>query len=131
MAAAGGPRAGVRICDVRLPAPPLPPPVVEPPLRPAPPAVPQLLTQTIDLAPSPPAVAPGAAAPVRVETAVIGAAIEIEQPSILPQGVETRRVQEVTLPASVVLSWSLFVLLGITLAFVAGLLMGHFLWTSH
>ena len=35
------------------------------------------------------------------------------------------------LPASVVLAWSLFVLLGIALSFVAGLLMGHFLWTTH
>jgi len=57
--------------------------------------------------------------------------IEIEPPTILPPGTEIRRVSEVILPASVVLAWSLFVLLGITLSFVAGLMMGHFLWKTH
>ncbi len=81
----------------------------------------------------PAAVEPLAPPPVpqRAEAALIGASIEIEHPTILPPGTEIRRVREVVLPASVVLSWSLFVLLGIALAFVAGLLMGHFLWTTH
>jgi len=57
--------------------------------------------------------------------------IEIEPPTILPPGTEIRRVSEVVLPASVVLAWSLFVLAGIALAFVAGLMMGHFLWKTH
>ena len=65
------------------------------------------------------------------EAAAVGTAIEIEHPTIMPQGTEIRRVSEVVLPASVVLSWSLFALLGIALSFVAGLLMGHFLWKVH
>ncbi|MFI5457022.1 MAG: hypothetical protein ACHRXM_16375 [Isosphaerales bacterium] len=65
------------------------------------------------------------------EVSSIGAHIEIEPPSILPPGAEIRRVSEVVLPASVVLAWSLFVLAGIAAAFVAGLMMGHFLWKTH
>ncbi len=57
--------------------------------------------------------------------------IEIEPPSILAAGTEIRRSQEVILPASVVLAWSLFVLLGIALSFIAGLMVGHFLWKMH
>jgi hypothetical protein len=56
--------------------------------------------------------------------------IEIEPPSILPPGTEIRRVSQVILPASVVMAWSLFVLFGIALSFIAGLLMGHFLWKT-
>lgn len=56
--------------------------------------------------------------------------IEIEPPSILPPGAEVRRVREVVLPASVVLAWSLFVLAGIAMSFLAGLLIGHFLWKT-
>jgi hypothetical protein len=56
--------------------------------------------------------------------------IEIEPPSILPSSHVLGRVREVVLPASVVLTWSLFVLVGITLSFVAGLLMGHFIWKT-
>jgi phage FluMu protein Com len=57
--------------------------------------------------------------------------IEIEPPSILAAGTEIRRSMEVILPASVVLAWSLFVLLGIALSFIAGLMIGHFLWKPH
>jgi phage FluMu protein Com len=54
--------------------------------------------------------------------------IEIEPPSLLPPGAEIRRVSEVTLPAAVVLAWSLFVLAGIAMSFIAGLMIGHYLW---
>jgi DNA-directed RNA polymerase subunit RPC12/RpoP len=92
---------------------------------------PPVLTETVDLAPRP--AEPPAPVPVsrRAETAAVGTAIEIEHPTIMPQGTEIRRVSEVVLPASVVLSWSLFALIGIALSFVAGLLMGHFLWKVH
>jgi phage FluMu protein Com len=56
--------------------------------------------------------------------------IEIEPPSILPPGTEIRRVSQVVLPAPVVLAWSLFVLAGVALSFVAGLMIGHFLWKT-
>ena len=47
--------------------------------------------------------------------------------SILPS-TPSRRSGDVTLPASVVLAWSLFVLFAQALAFIAGLLIGHFYW---
>ncbi len=81
------------------------------------------LPRPLDLAPRPPDIPKP---PPEVHT--VGPQIEIEPPTILPAGQELGRVSEVVLPASVVLAWSLFVLLGITLSFVAGLLMGHFLW---
>jgi hypothetical protein len=81
------------------------------------------LPRTVDLAPRPPEIPKPTP-----EVPTIGPQIEIEPPTILPPSHELGRVREVVLPASVVLAWSLFVLLGITLSFVAGLLMGHFLW---
>jgi hypothetical protein len=92
---------------------------------------PPLLTETVDLAPRPAEPPPSAPASSGGAVSPVGPAIEIEHPTILPPGAETRRVSEVILPASVVLSWSLFALLGIALSFVAGLLMGHFLWKPH
>lgn len=41
------------------------------------------------------------------------------------------RPRDVNLPRSVVLAWSLFVLIALALAFAAGLLAGHFLWKVH
>jgi len=43
----------------------------------------------------------------------------------------TARSRDVVLPRSAVASWSLFVLLAQGLAFVAGLLAGHFVWKVH
>jgi hypothetical protein len=98
----------------------------------APPVVPAYLTETVDLTLPRPAEAP-VKPPAQAPSAppLIGTAIEIEHPSILPPGSEPRRITEVVLPASAVLSFSLFALLGIALSFVAGLLMGHFIWTAH
>jgi hypothetical protein len=105
--------------------------VVETAGVPPPPLGPPLLTETVDLAPRPAeSPAPGPASS-RTIAAAAGTAIEIEHPTIMPAGTEIRRVSEVVLPASVVLAWSLFALLGIALSFVAGLLMGHFLWKVH
>jgi hypothetical protein len=110
---------------------PAPPVIATPVVPPAAEVPPATVTQTVNLAPVPEDPRTPPPVPQRAEAALIGAAIEIEHPTILPPGTEIRRVREVVLPASVVLSWSLFVLLGIALAFVAGLLMGHFLWTTH
>lgn len=41
------------------------------------------------------------------------------------------RPRDINLPRSVVLAWSLFVLLALALAFTAGLLAGHFVWKVH
>jgi phage FluMu protein Com len=55
--------------------------------------------------------------------------IRVEPEAIRPpRGDEPRGIREVVLPASVVLAWSLLVLMAIPLAFVAGLMVGHFLW---
>jgi hypothetical protein len=85
------------------------PPVPETPERPPRPVP----------APSPP-----------VTSVTLGPQIEIEPPTILPASHELGRIREVVLPASVVLAWSLFVLVGIALSFTAGLLMGHFIWRA-
>lgn len=55
--------------------------------------------------------------------------ISIEPDAIRPpSAAEARTVHEVVLPASVVLAWSLFVLMAIPLAFIAGLMVGHYIW---
>jgi hypothetical protein len=95
------------------------------------PVVSAYLTETVDLAPLPAEPPPKMPKSAPAEAALVGTAIEIEHPTILPPGSEIRRVSEVVLPASVVLSWSLLALLGIAMSFVAGLLMGHFLWKVH
>jgi hypothetical protein len=102
------------------------PPPVETPSRPTPP-------EPAPVPPPPPEREPVPAEKARVPEAAssIVPPIEIEPPSILPPGTELRRVSEVVLPASVVLAWSLFVLAGIALSFVAGLMIGHFLWKIH
>jgi phage FluMu protein Com len=56
--------------------------------------------------------------------------IQLETAPILPPATETRRIREVTLPATVVLAWSLFVLFSTALSFIAGLMIGHFLWKT-
>src|SRR5262249_59001077 len=55
--------------------------------------------------------------------------IRVEPEAIRPPlGDERRGIREVLLPPPVVLAWSRRVLLGIPLGFVAGLVVGHFLW---
>lgn len=54
--------------------------------------------------------------------------ITIEPPTILPPDREIRHVREVVLQPSTILAWSLLVLLSIPMAFLSGLLIGHFLW---
>jgi len=83
------------------------------------------------LQPSEPLPAPTHPSPASSESRAFVPPIEIEPPSILAAGTEIRRSHEVILPASVVLAWSLFVLLGIALSFIAGLMVGHFLWKVH
>ena len=65
------------------------------------------------------------------EADVVVPPIQLEaSPTIQAPVTETRRINEVTLPASVVLAWSLFVLAAIAMSFVAGLMIGHFLWRT-
>jgi hypothetical protein len=39
--------------------------------------------------------------------------------------------RDLVIPRSVVTAWSLFVLLALSFAFVAGLLAGHYVWRVH
>ena len=73
------------------------------------------------LVPTPPAFAP-------VDSVV--PPIEIETSSLRAPATEPRIIHEVILPAAVVLAWSVFVLAAIALSFLAGLLVGHFLWRT-
>jgi len=85
------------------------------------------LAQTPPPAELPPVVA---AEPRSVDPA-IGAvlpAIKIETPTLLPPGRQLQAVSEVILQPATVLAWSLLVLLALPMAFLAGLLMGHFVW---
>jgi phage FluMu protein Com len=111
-----------------------PPPVaVEP--APAPPEeVPAFLTTTgatygaSGAAQAPPPLPIPATAP---ESAVVVPPIRLEPEAIRPTAAaEPRTIREVVLPASVVLAWSLFVLAAIPMAFLAGLMIGHFLWKA-
>jgi len=119
-------------------APPMPPAVIDIPLK-APfedhksELTPSELSNLFAPAPQPsePSPAPIPPPPEPDETRTIVPSIEIEPPSIRTGGTEVRHYSEVILPASVVLAWSLFVLLGIASSFVAGLLVGHFLWRLH
>ncbi|MHC5543793.1 hypothetical protein ACYOEI_36665, partial [Singulisphaera rosea] len=45
--------------------------------------------------------------------------------------VSSTRSRDIVLPRSAVAAWSLFVLIAQGLAFLAGLLAGHFLWKVH
>jgi hypothetical protein len=54
--------------------------------------------------------------------------INIETPTILPKSRELRPVHEVVLQPATVLAWSLLVLLSLPMAFLAGLLIGHYIW---
>ncbi len=81
--------------------------------------------------PRPPAETPWVAAP---GPAAVSAPypdvppIKIEPPSILPGDRPARTAHDVVLPASVVLAWSLFGLIGIAASFLAGLMIGHYFW---
>jgi phage FluMu protein Com len=54
--------------------------------------------------------------------------IEIETPAKLQSADAPHHIREVIMPASVVLMWSLFGLAGLAFSFIAGLMIGHFLW---
>jgi hypothetical protein len=55
-------------------------------------------------------------------------AIQVEPPSILLPGRDIPPVSEVVLQPVTVLAWSLLVLMALPMAFLAGLLIGHFVW---
>ena len=54
--------------------------------------------------------------------------ILVDPPSILPPGRQIRSASEVVLQPATVLAWSLVVLIAMPMAFLTGLLIGHFIW---
>ena len=66
--------------------------------------------------------------PVDLAIGAVLPAIKIETPSLLPPGRQLQPVSEVILQPATVLAWSLLVLLALPMAFLAGLLIGHFVW---
>jgi ribosomal protein S27E len=77
---------------------------------------------------APPPLPVNAAVP---EANVVVPPIQIEPVAIRrPVDAEPRAIREVVMPASVVLAWLLFVLSAIPMAFIAGLMIGHFLWKN-
>jgi hypothetical protein len=107
-----------------LPVPFEPVPVV-PPVEPRQPTPPK------NEAPPPPEPQPIILAEPQPPAAAIGGAfsgITIEPTTILPPGREIQPVHEVILQPATVLAWSLLVLLSLPMAFIAGLLIGHFVW---
>ncbi|HMB02990.1 MAG TPA: hypothetical protein VKP69_04520 [Isosphaeraceae bacterium] len=57
--------------------------------------------------------------------------IRVEPPTRAVERTPTDRSRDLVIPRSAMASWSLFVLLAQALAFVAGLLAGHYLWRDH
>lgn len=54
--------------------------------------------------------------------------IRIDAPPLGPSPAAVPRAPDVVLPPGVVMAWSLLVLLALPLAFLSGLLIGHFVW---
>jgi hypothetical protein len=121
-----GPEPMPRIPPTRAPEP-LPPllvPEPEPRPQPQPQPVPVFSpAQEIGAPRNPPR------PPAAVESIV--AAIQVEPPSLISERSPVVRSRDLVLPRSVVASWSLFVLLALILAFLAGLLAGHYVWRVH
>jgi phage FluMu protein Com len=69
----------------------------------------------------------GPAASPAIDDSLIPA-ISVEAPSIRGRDVSDRPAHDVVLSPLVVLAWSLLVLMAVPLAFIAGLLTGHFVW---
>ena len=122
-----------------VPAPSVPEPVsfdlaTPPPIPPPIPVVatPSVPPEVFSVAPQPVGMIPTIAAtsPVFSPVEPVVPPIEIEPSSLSAPATQPRIVHEVILPASVVLAWSLFVLAAIALSFLAGLLVGHFLWRT-
>lgn len=119
----------IRPEDIRvepgLPFESYPPAPAEPEPGPSPPAYREPIPSPAEPPPSP---KPIASEPV-FEAAV--PPIRVEPPRLAFERAPAVRSRDLVLPRSVVAFWSLFVLLAQALAFLAGLLAGHYLWRVH
>lgn len=78
----------------------------------------------------PPQAAPASTPPVVPAAEAVLPPIKVEPPRFVDRS-PAPRSRDVMLPRSAVAAWSLFVLMALWLAFVAGLLSGHYLWRVH
>ena len=81
-------------------------------------------------APAPAPIVPPVVPPREAVEAVVPP-IRVESPTLAVERMPTVRSRDLVIPRSVVAFWSLFVLLALALAFLAGLLAGHYLWRVH
>jgi hypothetical protein len=102
----------------------MPTPLVGPP-----PVLPPEVAPTRVVGPVPPA--PPAAAQPPAPPPPLVPPIRVEPPSLGKERASTMRARDIVLPRSVVASWSLLVLVAQALAFIAGLLAGHYVWRVH
>jgi hypothetical protein len=117
----------VKTSEPEAPAVPAPfePVSVVPPESPK---EPTLLRDEPPPAPEPLPIVPDEPQPAGAAIGGVLPPITIEPPTILPPGREIHPLHEVVLQPETVLAWSLLVLLSLPMAFVAGLLIGHFVW---
>jgi DNA-directed RNA polymerase subunit RPC12/RpoP len=108
------------------PTPPPPEPTTPEPDVPDVPPPPELAAHSTVVVPPVPVVEEA-----QPEAAPVVPPIQVEPLTVAPERPATARARDVVLPRSVVASWSLFVLVAQGLAFVAGLLAGHYLWRVH
>lgn len=94
--------------------------------------LPKLHATIPDPAPVPDQAAAPITLPISLEPVArpVAATIKVDPPSLALERSPVRS-RDLILPRSVVASWSLFVLLAQAMAFVAGLLAGHFIWRVH
>ncbi len=100
------------------PSPPKPPEVLARP-------VPELTVESLAASPA------GCSAAPPPEPVVVPPIQIPPQPIVESRALPVAQRRDVVLPRSVVATWSLSMLLGLTLAFFAGLLAGHFIWKVH
>ncbi len=106
--------------------PPQAPPVV--PVQPPPAPAQATAFAPAPVPPVPPVPPRSADPPLDLGLDAVLPAIKIETTSLLPPARQAQPVNEVILQPATVLAWSLLVLMALPLAFLAGLLMGHFVW---
>ena len=113
-------------------SPPEPPAPQPAPVEPVPPGPgPEPVPATPEPSPTVPGaepIVPPFTPSVDVGPAISLPPINIEPTRILAPGRELRSAPEIVLQPATVLAWSLLVLMALPMAFIAGLMIGHFIW---
>ena len=107
-------------------------------LRPEPPGPPRVARARVKPAAPPAPSTPEPAPPIEIpvfeptEESPVEAelAIRVPEEPVLPKRSPERARDDVVMPRAAVTAWSLFAILALALAFVAGLMVGHHLWIT-